>query len=206
MLRRRVRLAVSLGVCAALVMPLGACENVGNNQQTAGAVIGGVGGAVLGGLGGSAIGGRGGAVIGAVAGGVLGAWAGSTVGRRLDERDRRQAAAATQQVLAEPRPRNWRPPTQQRASQSTTKQGPKDQASTSNTGDQKQQASTSGWSSAWNSDAHQGVSGSSSVVGVSKTDDGRECRRVQEVAYIRGDEVKQTTRYCKDNSGRWAQA
>lgn len=199
MSHRRFRRFISLVVAVALALPLASCESAGE-KQTAGTIIGGVGGAVLGGVAGSAVGGRGGAVVGAVAGGLLGAWAGSTIGKQLDERDRQRAAAATQRVLAQPRPANWQPPGQRRTtSRSTTTQS-------GDSGAPAQQASSSGWSSAWRSDHNQGVRGNSSVVAVSQNADGRECRSVQEVAYVKGEEVKQTTRYCKDASGRWAQA
>ncbi|MBM3521573.1 MAG: hypothetical protein FJX57_01335 [Alphaproteobacteria bacterium] len=197
---RRFRVFVSLVVAVALALPLGSCESAGE-KQTAGTVIGGVGGAVLGGVVGSAVGGRGAVVVGAVAGGILGAWAGSAIGKRLDERDRQKAAAATQRVLAQPRPANWQPPSQRTTTSRSSTTTPSNDSST-----QAQQSSSSGWSSAWRSDQNQGVRGNSSVVAVTRNTEGQECRSVQEVAYIKGEEVKQTTRYCKDSSGRWAQA
>jgi surface antigen len=51
-----------------------------------------------------------------------------------------------------------------------------------------------------------GVRGSSTVVAVEPKASGGECRTVREVAYIKGEEVQQESRYCRNSGGEWASA
>lgn len=55
----------------------------------------------------------------------------------------------------------------------------------------------------WNSDHGTGNHGSVVVQATTHTD-GKECKQVNEVAYIKGAEVNQPTKYCRDSSGEWA--
>lgn len=55
----------------------------------------------------------------------------------------------------------------------------------------------------WRSPRNPGVSGTAQLVNVHRGGDGQECRDVREVAYVNGEEVHQTSRYCRDNDGRW---
>ncbi|MGO4725585.1 MULTISPECIES: glycine zipper domain-containing protein [unclassified Inquilinus] len=50
-----------------------------------------------------------------------------------------------------------------------------------------------------------GVRGSSTVVAVEPNGSGGgECRTVREVAYIKGQEVEQQSKYCRGSGGEWA--
>jgi surface antigen len=59
---------------------------------------------------------------------------------------------------------------------------------------------------AWTSDKNSGVHGSSEVVKVDPKPNGAECKTVREVAYIKGEEVTQNSRYCRSAGGEWAPA
>ncbi|HEV2547429.1 MAG TPA: hypothetical protein VGU20_08830 [Stellaceae bacterium] len=56
---------------------------------------------------------------------------------------------------------------------------------------------------AWTSDKNKGVRGSSEVVKVDPKPNGGECKTVREVAYIKGEEVTQNSRYCRSADGEW---
>ena len=60
--------------------------------------------------------------------------------------------------------------------------------------------------SSWTSDKGKTVHGSSDVVKVDPKPDGGECKTVREVAYIKGEEVTQNSRYCRAAGGEWAAA
>jgi len=143
------------------------------NEQTGG-LVGAGGGALLGGLVGQAAGhSTTSTLIGAGIGAVGGYFIGTAIGRQLDEADQKRAAHATQQALAQP---VYYP-----AGQPATlpKQSEK-----------------------WSSD-HSGDSGSAKVVAAQQTASGGECRMVREVAYIKGQEVTQDSRYCRGADGSW---
>lgn len=145
------------------------------NEQTGG-LVGAGSGAVLGGVLGNALGRSPGAMaLGATLGGVGGYLVGSSIGRQLDERDRQRAEMATRQALAAP------------AYYPAPSAPPRPPATVQN----------------WSSQDNAGVRGSSTVVAVQRQSSGGECRTVKEVAYIKGDEVVQNTRYCQDGSGSW---
>jgi surface antigen len=59
---------------------------------------------------------------------------------------------------------------------------------------------------AWTSDKNKSVHGSSQVVKVDPKPDGGECKTVREVAYIKGEEVTQNSRYCRTAGGEWTAA
>jgi surface antigen len=164
---RRVGMA---GIIALSLLPMSACST---NKQT-GQLVGAGGGALIGGAIGNAIGGNTtGTLVGAGLGAVGGYFIGGAIGEQLDEADRKQATAATQQVLAEPATYTpGAPPS------------PPPQPAQ------------------WQSD-HSGNSGSAKVVSVQQTANGGECRTVHEVAYIKGQEVPQNSRYCRGTDGAW---
>jgi surface antigen len=54
----------------------------------------------------------------------------------------------------------------------------------------------------WNSDHGTGNHGSV-IVQATTHAGGKECKQVNEVAYIKGSEVNQPTKYCRDSSGEW---
>ena len=60
----------------------------------------------------------------------------------------------------------------------------------------------SGASRTWRNSS-TGVRGSSTVVAVEPKSSGGECRTVREVAYIKGEEVQQESRYCRNSGGQW---
>lgn len=164
-----------IGVCLiALPLSLTACQT---NEQT-GALVGTGGGALMGGLIGNAIGHNAAStMIGAALGSGLGYFAGSAIGRNLDEADRARASAATQQALAEP---VYYPP---------AGAPPKPPARPVS----------------WVSDHNTGTRGSATVVAVNREPrNGNECRTVREVAYIKGQEEVQNSRYCRSSDGSWA--
>jgi surface antigen len=143
------------------------------NEQTGG-LVGASSGALLGGLVGQAAGhNTTSTLIGAGLGAVGGYFIGTAIGRQLDEADQKRAAHATQQALAEP---VYYPAGQPAAL-------PKQPAK-------------------WSSD-HSGDSGSAKVVAAQQTASGGECRMVREVAYIKGQEVTQDSRYCRGSDGSW---
>ncbi|HET6605156.1 MAG TPA: hypothetical protein VFG62_00720 [Rhodopila sp.] len=146
-----------------------------NNEQT-GALLGTGGGALVGGVLGNVIGHSTAAtVIGATVGGGIGYFAGSAIGRNLDEADRARAAAATQQALAAPvyYPPSGAPP-----------RPPAQPVS-------------------WASDHNTNIRGSSTVVAVNRAPRGGECKTVREVAYIKGQEEVQNSKYCRSSDGSW---
>lgn len=144
-------------------------------QEQTGALLGAGGGALAGGLIGGALGGRGGAAIGAVLGGAAGLFAGSAIGRRLDEDDRARAEAARRQALAAP--------VYYKTPSARTAPPPRPIS----------------WNSAKNGDTR----GTAQVTSVEKTSTGGECRVVRETAYIKGEEVRQDSRYCRGADGQW---
>jgi surface antigen len=163
-----------VAVCLiALPLSLTACQN---NEQ-AGALLGTGGGALVGGVLGNVIGHSTAAtVIGATVGGGIGYFAGSAIGRNLDEADRARASAATQQALAAPvyYPPSGAPP-----------QPPAHPVS-------------------WVSDHNTNTRGSSTVVAVNRAPrGGNECKTVREVAYIKGQEEVQNSKYCRSSDGSW---
>ncbi len=166
-----------LALLAALSLPLLAgCQN---NEQTYGA-----GGAALGavacGIAGNAIFHSTVGTLGSAAAcGAVGYLAGSAIGRQLDDRDRALAAAATQQALATP---------VQYAPTQTAVVHPHPKPTT------------------WKSDHGTGTSGSASVVAVQPGPSGGECRTVREVAYIKGQEQTQESKYCRGSDGSWVSA
>lgn len=144
-----------------------------SNEQTGG-LVGAGGGAVLGGLLGQAAGhNTTSTLIGAGLGAVGGYFVGTAIGRQLDQADQKRAAEATHQALAQP---VYYPAGQ-------PAHLPKQPAK-------------------WTSD-HSGDSGTAKVVAAQKTTNGGECRTVREVAYIKGQEVPQDSRYCRGPEGDW---
>ena len=60
---------------------------------------------------------------------------------------------------------------------------------------------------AWHSDHGTGNHGTVFVQSSTKTADGGECKQVNEVAYIKGEEVNQPVKYCRSGpSSDWTQA
>ena len=162
-------------IVASAVMPLVA--GCQNNEQTGG-LLGGIGGALACGAVGAALTHRAyGAALPAAACGAAGYFIGSAIGRQLDERDRAMAAAATRQVLALPVSYPAASSTPHHAAARTVR---------------------------WTSD-HSSAHGSATVVAVQPRSGGGECRTVREIAYIRGEEVPQTTKYCRSPEGSWTQ-
>lgn len=172
-----MRRPFSLTLLAVVALPLLAgCQN---NEQSYGA-----GGAALGavacGIVGNAIFHNAAGTLGSAAAcGAVGYLAGSAIGRQLDDRDRALAAAATQQALATP---------VHYASSQTTVVRPHTKPQT------------------WNSDHGTGTSGSATVVAVQPQPTGGECRTVREVAYIKGQEETQESKYCRGSDGSWVSA
>src|SRR5262245_32214549 len=167
---RQARRAGMVGIVALLLLPMFACST---NKQT-GQLVGAGGGALIGGAIGNAIGGNTtGTLLGAGLGAVGGYFIGGAIGEQLDEADQKRAAAATQQVLAEPVTYTPNPPPTPPAKPAS-----------------------------WQSD-HSGNSGSAKVVSVQQTANKGECRTVHEVAYIKGQEVQQNSRYCRSTDGAW---
>jgi surface antigen len=145
------------------------------NEQTGG-LVGASGGALLGGALGEAIGHSGtGTLLGASLGALGGYFVGTAIGRQLNEADRKRATEATHEALAQPVYFSADPTVSPRL--------PKQPAQ-------------------WKSD-RSGVSGAAKVVAAQRTTDGGECRTVREVAYIKGREVPQTSRYCRGPEGDW---
>jgi surface antigen len=144
----------------------------------------GAGGAALGAL---ACGAAGAAIFHTTAGalgsaaacGAVGYLVGSSIGRKLDEQDRARAAAATQAALAQPvyYPHN-----------TTNVVRPRPHPVT------------------WKSDHGTGNSGTAAVVAVQPQPSGGECRTVREVAYIKGQETTQESKYCRSADGSWTSA
>jgi surface antigen len=55
----------------------------------------------------------------------------------------------------------------------------------------------------WTSSHNQGVRGSSVVTNVQRQSSGGQCRTIRETAYIRGQEVQESVRYCQNPGGQW---
>jgi surface antigen len=145
------------------------------NEQTGG-LVGASGGALLGGALGQAFGHSStGTLLGASLGALGGYFVGTAIGQQLDEPDRKRATEATHKALSQPVYFSTDPAVAPRL--------PKQSAQ-------------------WKSD-HSGVAGTAKVVAAQKTTDGGECRTVREVAYIKGQEVPQTSRYCRSPEGEW---
>ncbi|MFQ6110434.1 MAG: RT0821/Lpp0805 family surface protein [Nitrospinota bacterium] len=88
------------GFCKAVVAVvaiglLAGCAQTGISKRTGGAILGGIAGGVIG----SQIGSGRGQILAAIGGTLLGALIGSEIGKRLDQRDRRLMAQATQDAL-----------------------------------------------------------------------------------------------------------
>lgn len=157
---------------------LGGCQNGMNNEQQ-GTLLGAGGGAVLGAtIGGLAGHNAGSAALGGVLGALAGGITGNLIGRQLDERDRIIAAQATRQALMAPVVYSPNPNV-----------APRPPARPA----------------VWHSN-HSGVSGSATVTAVQREASGGECRNVREVAVIKGEEVVQNSRYCRDPAGEWRSA
>ncbi len=162
------------GVAFLVAVPL-CLAGCQTNEQTGG-LVGAGGGALFGGLLGHAIGNNTtGTLIGAALGAAGGYFIGSAIGRQLDEQDRQRALAATQEALAEPA---YYPP---------------------NGGQPRPPAR----SAPWTSNHDTGARGSATVVAVQREASGGECRTVREVAYIKGEQVVQNSRYCRSTDGGW---
>lgn len=57
----------------------------------------------------------------------------------------------------------------------------------------------------WRSERNTAVRGTATPLAETSEPDGRECRTVRQVAYIDGQEVTETTRFCRvGDSGTWA--
>ncbi|HVY15148.1 MAG TPA: glycine zipper 2TM domain-containing protein [Rhodopila sp.] len=164
---------IALACAVSLPLVTAGCQN---NEQT-GALLGTGGGALVGGVLGNVLGHSTTAtLIGAGVGGALGYFAGSAIGRNLDEADRARASAATQQALATP---VYYPP-----SGAPARPPPRPVS--------------------WVSDHNTNVRGSSTVVAVNRdARSGGECKMVREVAYIKGQEEVQNSRYCRSSDGSW---
>ncbi|MFO1070834.1 MAG: glycine zipper domain-containing protein [Geminicoccaceae bacterium] len=146
------------------------------NREQTGAAVGASIGAIACGVAGSAIFNNTlGTVLPAAACSAVGYFVGSAIGRQLDAQDQQQAATATERALAVP----VKPP------QAGSSRPVKAKAST------------------WKSAHGSGASGSATVTEVEKKTDGAECRTVREVAYIKGQEVVQNSRYCRSGEGEW---
>jgi surface antigen len=89
---------LSVSLAALMGLSVVACESMGGQKQTGGALLGGIGGAVAG----AQFGQGSGQIAAAVAGTLLGALVGSEVGRSLDKADMEYANRANQQAQAAP--------------------------------------------------------------------------------------------------------
>ncbi|MEY4684443.1 MAG: hypothetical protein RLZ25_902 [Pseudomonadota bacterium] len=59
----------------------------------------------------------------------------------------------------------------------------------------------------WASKTNSGISGGSTIVAEDKSQDGRVCRTQRNFINVRGKDIEQTDRLCRDpNSGAWVQA
>lgn len=116
-----------------------------------------------------------GTALSATACSAVGYFVGSAIGKQLDEQDRAKAATATERALAAP-----------------VKKPAPGNARTVNA-----RAAT------WKSDQGSGASGSATVTKIETEPSGSECRTVREVAYIKGEEVVQNSRYCRSGDGEW---
>jgi surface antigen len=121
-------------------------------------------------------------VLGAGFGALGGYFLGSSIGAKLDATARQKAQAATEQVLAEP----------------LTREDVKPVAKGKPVAHAKPVAKRKTWVDK-QSDTH----GNAEVTDISSLPDGGECRTVREVAYIKGQEVTQNSRYCRNKTGQW---
>ena len=173
-MRSRFRLAASVVISAGLLGGLlGGCQTSEQNGALAGAGVGAVACGVAGAL---IFHTALGATASAGACGAAGYFIGSAIGRRLDEQERQRAAYATQQALAQPVavPRGRTTPITPPARPVR-----------------------------WTSDSQPNVRGTAAVVSVQPEASGGECRVVRETAYIKGEEVNQNSRYCRNGGGEW---
>lgn len=208
------------GPILAAVVVLGGCET----QEQSGQAIGGLTGASVGALLGDAIGGDDASrAIGAAFGGILGASVGGSIGAKLDERDRQQAAAATQAALNLQAERDARAAAEARAARAeadaararaeaararatsdaqrqAAEQAERDAAEARRRAQQAEDRATAQpVRTSWSSDSGTGARGGATVTSGA----GDNCYTVREVAVIPGEgEVAQNQRYCKQG-GRW---
>ncbi len=145
------------------------------NEQTGGVVGGSLGALACGAVGSALFHNTLGALLPAAACGAVGYFIGSSIGKQLDEKDRHRAATATEQALNAPVPAS--------KTGKTTHPPAKPVA--------------------WSSDHDTGAHGSSTVTAVQPQADGGQCRTVREIAYIKGQEVTQSSRYCRGADGGW---
>jgi surface antigen len=146
------------------------------NNEETGGLLGSVGGAALGAGLGGAIGGNG---TGALIGAAAGGLAGYFVGSEIG----RQLDQRDREIAANATQRALEQPV---SNPTTVAEAPPPPAK-------------------WRSD-HSGASGSAQVVAVQPQASGGECKMVHQIAYIKGDEVQQNTRYCQSPNGSWTQA
>ena len=205
---------------ASIVGLIAGCESIGldpnamGSKETAGTGVGAVMGGLLGGIVGDKVGGKGGAIVGAALGIAGGALLGGKIGRNLDEEDRERAAEATLAALENAKtapvpspsapavvtspPKASEPASEQVATASKSTSSASEAAPTDAQPIVVETAPVAKWESSDKAD----VKGAAQVVDA-RIDDGRECRTVSEVAYIRGSEVKQSTEYCRSSTGGW---
>lgn len=182
-----------LVVAVASLPLLGSCQT---NEQTGG-LVGALGGAAGGAAIGGAIGHNAtGALIGAGVGALGGYLIGSAIGRALDERDRRLANQAVQQVLYAPAPY----PESYYEPAPYAPQPGAPPARRHRAAPRPSQASAH-----WASD-HSGANGSVTVVNVQPSNNGGECRTVREVAYVGGKELVDNQKYCRAPNADWQKA
>lgn len=121
-----------------------------------------------------------------VAGAGLGAWIGGNIGRGLDEQERQRLAASTQQVL------DMEVPAQSplRAPAAATASAPPANAP----------------SAVWDSPTKPGVvSGKTTLLAVSDTNNGGQCRKVRQAVTRNGQESFEDVQMCKQPGGAWQQ-
>ena len=185
-----------LVVAVASLPLLGSCQT---NEQTGG-LLGAMGGAAGGAAIGGAIGHNAtGALIGAGVGALGGYLIGSAIGRALDERDRRLANQAVQQVLYAPAPypaeSSYEP--EPYPAQPGAPPRPRRHAAAR----PRPAQATAHWTS-----DHSGANGSVTVVAVQPSGNGGECRTVREVAYVSGKELVENQKYCRAPNADWQKA
>ncbi|WP_284945579.1 hypothetical protein [Acidisoma cladoniae] len=165
-------------VLLSLTIAVAGCTNpdgTTNNPETGGLVGGGTG-AVLGGLLGNVLGHSAlSTAAGVAVGGLAGYLAGTYIGQQLDQRDRQAASESTQAALDEP-----------------VDIPPPGRAVYVHHARPRR----------WQSD-HTTASGSTTLVKVSETPSGNECRLTRQLAVINGKEVEQHINYCQTASGGW---
>lgn len=161
-------------IVASLAVPLVA--GCQTNEQTGGLAGAGIGALACGAAGAALFHRSYGALLPAAACGAVGYFVGSAIGRQLDDRDRRVAASATAEALALPVSYHGPSSTPHRVAARPVR---------------------------WTSD-HSGAHGSATVVAVQPKPGGGDCKTVREIAYIKGAEVPQMTRYCSAPDGGYA--